>query len=66
MRSQAVRLPRDERRVFASIKGDQRRGKGLNPNGAMRLDEHTKTAPLTDPIGGSASFYDTRVKVVKV
>jgi len=48
------------------VKGDERRGKGLNPNGAMRLDEYTKTACLTDPIGGSASFYDTRVSLVKV
>ncbi len=47
------------------IKGDERRGKGLNPNPAMRLDEHTKTSCLTDPIGGSASFFDTRVRVVK-
>ncbi|HEU4760177.1 MAG TPA: molybdopterin dinucleotide binding domain-containing protein, partial [Dehalococcoidia bacterium] len=48
------------------VKGDDRRGKGLNPNGAMRLDDHTKTSCLTDPIGGSASFYDTRVKLEKV
>jgi len=48
------------------IRGDERRGKGLNPNPAMRLDEHTQTGPLTDPIGGSASFYDTRVSLVKV
>ena len=49
-----------------TVKGDERRGKGLNPNGAMRLDDHTKTSCLTDPIGGSASFYDTRVNLVKV
>jgi tetrathionate reductase subunit A len=49
-----------------TIKGDDRRNKGLNPNPAMRLDDHTKTACLTDPIGGSASFYDTRVKLAKV
>jgi len=48
------------------VKGDERRNKGLNPGGAMRLDEHTKTAPLTDPIGASASFYDTRARLVKV
>lgn len=47
------------------VKGDPRRGTGLNPNSAMRLDDHTRTAPLTDPIGGSAVFYDTRVRVVK-
>ena len=47
------------------VKGDDRRGKGLNPNGAMRLDDHTKTSCLTDPIGGSAAFYDTRVRLAK-
>ncbi len=49
-----------------TVKGDDRRGKGLSPNGAMRLDDHTKTSCLTDPIGGSASFFDSRVSLVKV
>jgi len=49
-----------------TVKGDDRRTKGLNPNGAMRLDDYTKTCCLTDPIGGSASFYDSRVNLVKV
>lgn len=48
------------------IKGDGRRGKGLCPNPVMLLDTHMKTTCLTDPIGGSASFYDTRVKVEKL
>ena len=48
-----------------TVKGDDRRNKGLNPNPAMRLDDHTKTTCLTDPVGGSASFYDTRIKLVK-
>ena len=47
------------------VKGDDRRGKGLSPNGAMRMDEHTETSCLTDPIGGSASFYDTRVRLAR-
>ena len=47
------------------VKGDRRRGTGLCPNPVMLLDEHMKTVGLTDPIGGSASFYDTRVKVEK-
>ncbi len=47
------------------VKGDRRRGTGLCPNPVMLLDEHMKTVSLTDPIGGSASFYDTRVKVEK-
>ena len=49
-----------------TVKGDRRRGTGLNSNPAMRLDEHTKTTCLTDPIGGSAVFYDTRVNLVKL
>ncbi|MFQ5380845.1 MAG: molybdopterin dinucleotide binding domain-containing protein, partial [Dehalococcoidia bacterium] len=48
------------------IKGDERRGKGLCPNAIMLLDEGTETTCLTDPIGGSASFYDTPVSLVKV
>lgn len=47
------------------VKGDRRRGTGLCPNPVMLLDEHMKTVGLTDPIGGSASFYDTRVKIEK-
>ena len=47
------------------VKGDDRRGRGVNPNSVMRLDDHTKTSCLTDPIGGSAVFYDTQVKLVK-
>ena len=44
-----------------TIKVDERRGKGLNPNPAMRLDDHTGTSCLTDLIGASASFYGTKV-----
>ncbi len=49
-----------------TIKADPRRGRGLNPNAAMRADDTLKSVCLTDPIGGSASFYDTKVKLVKV
>ncbi|WP_338833281.1 Tetrathionate reductase subunit A [Moorella humiferrea] len=48
------------------VKGDARRRGGLCPNPVMLLDMRMKTTCLTDPIGGSASFYDTRVKVEKV
>jgi len=48
------------------IKGDPRRKKGLCPNAAMRLDPVLKNVCLSDPIGGSTSFFDTRVKLVKV
>ncbi len=48
------------------IKGDYRRGLGLCPNAVMRRDPVLGNVCLTDPIGGSASFFDTRVKLVKV
>ncbi len=49
-----------------TIKADPRRGRGLNPNAAMRADGAVKAVCLSDPIGGSASFYDTWVKVQRV
>lgn len=48
------------------VRGDPRRGKGLCTNAVLLLDGYMKTTSLTDPIGGSASFYDTVVKVEKV
>ena len=48
------------------VPADPRRGTGLCTNALLALDQGTKTTCLTDPIGGSASFYDTRVKVMKV
>ena len=48
------------------VPGDPRRRRGLCPNAAMRLDPVLKDVCLSDPIGGSASFYDTRVRVVRV
>jgi len=47
------------------VKGDKRRGKGLTPNPVMREDETVSNVCLTDPIGGSASFYDTWVNILK-
>ncbi len=49
-----------------TVKGDPRRTAGLCSNPVLLLDEGTKTTCLTDPIGGSASFYDTKVKIQKV
>lgn len=48
------------------IKGDPRRATGVHANAAMRLDDYLKNTCLFDPIGGSVSFYDTKVKLVKV
>jgi anaerobic selenocysteine-containing dehydrogenase len=42
------------------------RGAGLVPNPVMRVDEAVGKVCLQDPIGGSASFYDTQVRVEKV
>ncbi|NIA25441.1 MAG: molybdopterin-dependent oxidoreductase [Gammaproteobacteria bacterium] len=49
-----------------TIKGDPDRASGTVPNPAMRLDPIVGDVSLTDPIGGSASFYDTKVEVEKV
>jgi anaerobic selenocysteine-containing dehydrogenase len=45
------------------IRGDATRGTGTVPNPAMRLDGYLGDVCMTDPIGGSASFYDTKVRV---
>lgn len=42
------------------------RSAGLTANPVMRLDESIGFVGLEDKIGGSAAFYDTRVKVEKV
>jgi anaerobic selenocysteine-containing dehydrogenase len=47
------------------VKGDPRRGKGLHGNAAMRVDPVLGNTCLGDPVGASAVFYDTRVKLVK-
>jgi len=48
------------------IKGDPRRATGVHANAAMRLDDYLKNTCLLDPVGGSVSFYDTKVKLIKV
>jgi anaerobic selenocysteine-containing dehydrogenase len=48
------------------IKGDERRVKGIHANAAMRIDPYLKNTTLVDPVGGSAVFYDTQVKLEKV
>ena len=47
------------------IPGDKRRTAGLCPNAAMKIDPVLKNSCMSDPIGGSASFYETRVNLVK-
>lgn len=49
-----------------TIKGDPRRVRGFHANAAMRVDPYLGNTTLVDPVGGSAVFYDTKVKVEKV
>jgi anaerobic selenocysteine-containing dehydrogenase len=49
-----------------NVKGDPRRATGVHANAAMRLDDYLKNTCLLDPVGGSVSFYDTKVKFIKV
>lgn len=49
-----------------TIKGDERRARGLHANAAMRVDPVLGNTCLEDVVGGSAVFYDTKVKLVKV
>ncbi len=48
------------------IKGDKRRTVPLHLNAAMRIDPVTKNVTLSDLVGGSAVFYDSKVKVTRV
>jgi anaerobic selenocysteine-containing dehydrogenase len=48
------------------VKGDARRGTGVCPNPVMLVDPAVKNMCLTDPIGGSCSFYDSYVNVERV
>lgn len=46
--------------------GDVRRARPFHANAAMRVDPVLKNVTLTDLAGGSAVFYDTKVKVARV
>ena len=50
----------------AVVKGDPRRATGVHANAAMWVDPYLKNTGMLDPVGGSASFYDTKVKLIKV
>ncbi len=47
------------------IKGDPERGRGIHANAAMMIDPHLKNICLQDLVGGSVSFYDSPVRLVK-
>ncbi|MFW6097357.1 MAG: molybdopterin-dependent oxidoreductase, partial [Chloroflexota bacterium] len=49
-----------------TIHKDERRATGIHANAAMRVDPHLGNVTLQDLAGGSAVFYDTKVKLVKV
>jgi tetrathionate reductase subunit A len=49
----------------AVVKGDPRRATGIQANAAMWVDPHLKNTCMLDPVGGSASFYDTKVNLIK-
>jgi anaerobic selenocysteine-containing dehydrogenase len=49
-----------------TILGDARRLEGFHANAAMRTDPLVTNTCLLDPVGGSAVFYDTQIKVEKV
>lgn len=48
------------------IKGDKRRAAGVHANAAMWIDPVLKNTCMIDKVGGSVSFYDTRVNLIKV
>jgi tetrathionate reductase subunit A len=48
-----------------TIKGDPARATGFSANAAMWIDPYLKDTCLVDPVGGSVSFYDTRVTLEK-
>ncbi len=48
------------------VKGDPRRARGLHANAAMWVDPYLGNTCMIDPVGGSVSFYDTRVNLVKI
>ncbi len=49
-----------------AIKGEARRAVPLHANAAMRVDPVLGDVTLSDLVGGSAVFYDSKVKVEKV
>ena len=48
------------------ISGDHRRAMGIHANAAFRTDPHIKNTCLSDLTGGSAVFYDTKVRLVSI
>ena len=47
------------------VPGDPRRGTGVHANAAMAVDAHLRNVCLQDLVGGSVSFYDSPVRLVR-
>jgi tetrathionate reductase subunit A len=47
-------------------KATEKRQGGVHANAAMWIDPHLKNTCMIDKVGGSVSFYDTKVKLVAV
>ncbi|HBG18695.1 MAG TPA: molybdopterin oxidoreductase, partial [Desulfobulbaceae bacterium] len=48
------------------IEMDEKREGGIHANAAMWVDPNLKNTCMIDKVGGSVSFYDTMVKLIKV
>jgi hypothetical protein len=48
------------------IRGDERRAAGLCANPVPAVDPKYSNVCLTDPIGASASFFDTYVRLERI
>jgi tetrathionate reductase subunit A len=49
-----------------TVTHDARRARGIHANAAMRVDPILKNTTLSDVVGGSAVFYQSQVKLLKV
>jgi anaerobic selenocysteine-containing dehydrogenase len=47
------------------IPGDPRRSAGVHANAAMAVDPHLRNVCLQDLVGGSVSFYDSPVRLIR-
>jgi len=48
------------------VKGDRKRNQGVHANAAMWVDPNLKNTCMIDKVGGSVSFYDSMVKLIRV
>lgn len=48
------------------VRGEERRRAGIHANAAMWTDPIVINTCLSDPVGGSVSFYDTKVRLERV